>query len=162
MALLLALAGFLARWIWDRVWKKKDGDSTTLKALGDRMTAVEIRETSRERNLGGLEANHNKLEGKVDALQTFWRSEFAKLTDQFKVFEEKVDYRLDNFRLELRGDQQKSEERLTALLTGHQARVHDRLNAISAEQAKMLSEMVDMLVERAGEPRPSPALPKVD
>lgn len=146
-----AVAGFVARWIWDRWWKKKDDSTSRQKSLETRMDAVEIRETERQKHIGQLEANHNRLDGKLDGLQTFWRTEFSKLSAEFKAFEEKIDYRLDNFRLELRGDQQKTEDRLTELMTGHQTRVHDRLNAIASEQSKMLTEFVDRLVDKKGE-----------
>lgn len=151
-----AATGFVLKWLWDRFWRKKDDSTSKQRSLESRMDAVEIRETERQKHIGQLEANHNRLDGKLDGLQTFWRGEFSKLSAEFSALEEKIDYRLDNLRLELRGDQQKTEDRLTELLTAHQARVHDRLNAISVEQAKMLNELVDMLADRAGEPRSSP------
>ncbi len=171
-----AFAGFLAHWAWDRWWHRKDHhDDAHSKAVaaqfkdhGDRLTVVErnqiandAREMERQRALGRLEGEQHRLDGKIDALQSFWRTEFTKLVEKFGSFEEKIDGRLDAFRLELREDQNTHEDRLTQMLNAHQTRVHDRLNAISAEQAKMLNEVVDMLVERAGEPRPSPTIPKV-
>lgn len=160
---LLLVVGFLGRWVWERYWKKKDETSSRenskLSSLELRMNAVEVRETERARHVGVLESNQNRLDGKVDALQTFWRTEFAKMGEQFQKFEEKVEYRLDNLRLELRGDQQKTEERLTGLFTAHQTRMHDRLNVIAADQARLLTEFVDGMVRNVGEPRPSPAQP---
>lgn len=179
----LPVAGFFARWVWDRLWKKKDDEASKrttaaaaadkardsrMDALTDQITTVvrkqevaEAKEGERARTLGIFETNLNRLDGKVDGLQKHWTGRFDKLEAEFKELENKVEYKLDNLRLELRGDQQRLEEKVVKLLGDHQGRIHDRLNAISVEQAKMLTEVVDLLVDKAGEPRPSPAVPKV-
>lgn len=146
-----ALFTFILQWGWGRFWGKKDSASEKVDALAARMIAVESKEEVRARLIGQLETNQNRLDGKVDGLQSFWRSEFTKLAEQFKTFEDKIDYRLDNFRLELRGDQQTMEERITKLFTEHQGRVHDRLNIIAADQARLLTDFVDKLVDKKAE-----------
>lgn len=146
-----ALATFLLQWLWGRFWKKKDSESAGLSALETRVVAIEAKEEVRARLIGSLETNQNRLDGKLDGLQSFWRTEFTKLGEEFRALEGKIDYKLDNLRLELRGDTQKGEERLVTLLVEHQKRVHDRLNVIAADQAKMLKEFVDELVDKKAE-----------
>lgn len=182
---LLLAAGFLARWVWERLWRKKDAATADAKAAAsaaekareNRMDAVEIAVTAIERRVGDaearekatgthiglLEANQNRLDGKVDGLQKHWTSRFDKLEDEmqegFKLVNAKLDYRLDNLRMELRGDQQAAEDRLLKLLEGHRQGVHNRLNILAKEQADGLNQLLDDLVERIAEPRPSPARP---
>ncbi len=142
-----------------------------METLEGRMQVVERRvdsvnasvETTAHK-LGVLEATQNRLDGKVDGLQRHWTSRFDKLEDEmregFKTINDKLEFKLDNLRLELRGDQQKTEEQLQRSLEGHRKSVHDRLDAAAAAQASMMNELVDKLVDRI-EPRPSPAMPKV-
>lgn len=172
-----ATVGFLGRWAWERLWKKKDGAQDAAKKkdterekrvldLGDAVDAVihrqdvaEVREAERSKALGALESNLNRLDGKVDGLQKHWAARFDKLADEFKELENKVEYKLDNLRLELRGDQQKLEERLGSMLESHRHSVHNRLNEATAAQASALNDLFDRLVEKVAEPRPSPANP---
>ena len=137
----IAVAGFFAKWLWDRIWKAKDGKAASVEATlkehaGDvaeivrRVDAVEWREGERQRQLGAIEARVGNLDGKIEGLQTFWRGEFEKL-------EGKIDKRLEAL-----------ESRITTSLAAHQGRVHDRLNAIAAEQSKMLEELLDTFVLR--------------
>lgn len=102
---------------------------------------VEAREETRQQAVGHLTAEHNRLEGKVVGLQDFWRSEFGKLRQELRDDQAA-------FRAELRTDQASMETRLTTLMTQHQQRVHDRLNVIASDQARMLNEFVDRLADR--------------
>jgi hypothetical protein len=150
-----AVAGFLVAFAWNRWWRKRDDRETsgkqTVKDHGNRLvviehwrTQVEVREEARQNSVGRLEVEHNKLEGKVVGLQDFWRSEFGKLRQELRDDQAA-------FRAELRADQSSMETRLTTLMTQHQQRVHDRLNVIASDQARMLTEFVDKLVEKQGE-----------
>lgn len=177
MGTAFAIAGFLARWVWDRVWHKKDEavksdekqTAETARLLVDHSNRLVIMESAvglmkaqdaeRLQSLGRTQSEVHRLDGKVDGLQTFWRTEFTKLAERFESFEEKVEKRLDNFRSELRSDQQSHEERITATVTEHQKRVHDRLNILASEQAAGFNRLFDELIERITEPRPSPAVP---
>lgn len=157
-AVLAALTGavvFLLQFAWNRWWRRKDSDDQsqidTLKKHGDRLVALERkvdlseaqvetrdrvaeqRHSDQQKAFGKLETEQGILAGKVVGLQEFWRNEFNKL------------------RSELREDTNAMESRLAALLAGHQERVHDRLNIISADQSKMLSDFVDRLVDKHGE-----------
>lgn len=156
LAISLALAGFLLRFAYERWWRRKDesekSDKTTLKDHGERLMVVERRlsveeskNDDRQRALGRLEADQSVLEGKVIGLQDFWRSEFGNLRKELRDDQQKL-------RDELRHDQASIEGRLTVLLVEHQKRVHDRLNVIAADQAKMLTDFVDGLVEKKAEP----------
>jgi chromosome segregation ATPase len=181
----IGVAGFVARWVWERVWRKTDAQkeaeakakAATEKARDDRVNALdgqvaavirrqdvaEAKEAERARALGVLETNQNRLDGKVDGLQKHWTSRFDKLDDDvragFRAFDEKLEYKLDNLRMELRGDNQKLEERIVKLFGDHQQRIHNRLNEATAAYASSMTELVDRLVDRAGEPRPSPQAP---
>lgn len=144
----IAIAGFFAKWLWDRIWREKDGKKAsveaTLKEHADnfveivrRVDAAEYREGERQRQIGHLEARLGNLDGKIEGLQAFWRGEFEKL-------EAKIDKRLEAL-----------ESRIATSLAGHQGRVHDRLNAIAGEQAKMLEELLDKFVGRLEKEKPS-------
>ncbi len=157
-AVLAAATGaavFLLQWSWNRWWSRKDShdrsEKDTLKSHDSRLVALEKkmdvneaqfkardqifeqRHAEQQKAFGKLETEQGILAGKVVGLQEFWRNEFNKL------------------RLELREDQNAMESRLAALLTGHQQRVHDRLNIIAADQSKMLADFVDRLVDKHGE-----------
>lgn len=144
----LGVAGFFAKWLWDRVWKSKDGKDASVEAtlraqaaqfieIVRRVDGVEHREGERQRQLGQLEARVGNLDGKIEGLQAFWRGEFEKL-------EGKIDKRLEAL-----------ESRITTSLNAHQGRVHDRLNAIAAEQSKMLEELLDKFVGKLEEKGPT-------
>lgn len=176
---VLVVAGFLGRWTWERVWRKKDGAADAKKAAekaqADKVEAVAQQVVAVDRRvdelrsqvgvnshvIGELQAQQNRLDGKVDGLQKHWTGRFDKLEDEmregFKTLTEKVEYKLDNLRMELRGDQQRAEELQLKTLEAHQKRVHDRLNEATAAQASALNELMDKLVDRIAEPRPSPA-----
>lgn len=159
---LLPTFGFLLKWTWDRWWrgKDRDADATVRKKTeleskvidhADRIARVEgrldtsdLRADDRLKAISRLEVEQTKLEGKVVGLQDFWRSEFGNLRKELREDHQKL-------REELRQDQASTEQRLTALMTGHQQRVHDRLNVIAADQAKMLTEFVDTMVKKVGE-----------
>lgn len=155
-AAITAVVGFLVRWAWDRWWRKRDeGEKSEkdtvaahggrLMALEGRVDAVEIREGERQKAIGRLEGDQARLEGKLGGLHDFWKTEFTNLRKELRDDHLKL-------RDELRQDQANTETRLTALMTGHQTRVHDRLNVIAADQAKLLTEFVDKMVDRkAGE-----------
>lgn len=150
-----AIIGFLLAFSWNRWWRKRDDDESSrkkaaqdhelsqnatltahggrLSGLESRMDAVEVREDARQQSIGRLEHGQNALEGRVLGLQDFWKSEFNTL------------------RRELREDQQRFEERIATMLQGHQQRVHDRLNVIAADQAKLLTDFVDRLVDKKAE-----------
>lgn len=147
-----AVVGFLLAFVWNRWWRRKDdreqSDKGTLKSHGEklialdgRITVVEARDDDRQSRVGRLELAQSNLEGKIGGLQDFWKSEFSSLRKELRD---------DHARLrdELRQDQANTETRLTALMTGHQQRVHDRLNVIAADQAKLLTEFVDSMADR--------------
>lgn len=146
---------FFIKWAWDRYWTSRDRHdqhaTEQLRTASDRIIVVEkklegaeAREGERSRTLGRLEGEIQRLDGKIGGLQDFWRTKFEDL-------EKKIDHRLEAFRGELRADQYAHEQRQAQLLSEHQHRVHDRLNEASAAQAQMLNELVDKLVDRAGE-----------
>jgi hypothetical protein len=139
---------------WGRWWRRKDtDDEKSSKATADhgkRIVVIEAwkvqldaHEGSRQQQVGRLEAEQSRLEGKVVGLQEFWRSEFGKLRQELRDDQQA-------FRAELRADQSSMEARLTTLMTQHQQRVHDRLNVIASDQAQMLTEFVDRLVDKQG------------
>lgn len=149
-----AFVGFLLPFAWNRWWRKRDdretSDKQTVKEHGNRLVVIEAwrvqvdtREESRQQTVGRLEVEQSRLEGKVVGLQDFWRSEFGKLRQELREDQQA-------FRAELRADQSSMETRLTTLITQHQQRVHDRLNVIAADQARMLTEFVDQLVDKKG------------
>lgn len=146
---------FFLKWTWDRYWHVRDQnhaqESGQLRATSDRIVVVEkkleageVREGERQRAIGRMEGEINRLDGKIGGLQDFWRTKFEKL-------EEKIDIKFESFRGELRADQQAHEARQAHTLEGHQKRVHDRLNEASAAQAQMINELIDRLVDRVGE-----------
>lgn len=147
-----AVVGFLLAFGWNRFWRRKDdseksADDTVkaqggrLIALDQRVSAVEIREGERREAIGRLEHAQSNLEGKIGGLQDFWRSEFGKLRQELREDQ-------SAFRTELRADQANTEARLTTLLTEHQKRMHDRLNGIAADQARLLTQFVDDMADR--------------
>lgn len=180
-SLLLLVVGFLVRWGWERFWKSKDtaivdekaaekARDTKVEAIEQRMQVVERRidavgaeAGSTAHKLGMLEATQNRLDGKVDGLQKHWTARFDKLEDEmkegFRSLNDKVEYKLDMLRSELRGDQQGSEERILKIQMEHQKRVHDRLDAFGAAQAQALNQFFDRMLEDKSEPRPSPVRP---
>lgn len=149
----MAVAGFLVRWLWDRFWLSRDASrksdaetvkahSTVLATLDKRVEAGELLERERQKALGRMEGEIQRLDGKVSGLQAFWTSKFDKM-------EEKVEQKIDAIRTEIRSDQKAHEERMTKTLEAHQTRVHDRLNEATAAQASMLNELIDKLVDKA-------------
>lgn len=151
-AVLLPTAGFLLRWWWERRWRKADAKVTSdgqdakqhaerLGAVERRIDLIESKHEDRQQQIGRLESEHSVLAGKVVGLQEFWRGEFVNLRKELREDHQKL-------REELRQDQANTEQRLTVLMTGHQQRVHDRLNVIAADQAKLLTEFVDQIVDR--------------
>jgi predicted HicB family RNase H-like nuclease len=156
-----AVIGFLAKWLWDRFWHSRDaskkadaevvkGHSVTLIALDKRVEAGELLERERQKALGRMEGEIQRLDGKVSGLQTFWTTKFEKM-------EERVEAKIEAIRTEIRSDQKAHEQRMTDSLEAHQKRVHDRLNEATAAQASMLNELIDKLVDKAtdenGEPK---------
>lgn len=144
--------GFLLHWIWERFWRKKDkadeSEAKTIEAHADRLIRVEGRldkfdsnDAEKQRTLGRLEGEQHRLEGRVDGLQDFWRNQFDQLSEKF-------DEKVASMREELRGDQKDLEGKVMSALATHQQRIHDRLNIITGEQAKLLTEFVDKLVDK--------------
>lgn len=155
-ALLLPLFGFLLGFAWNRWWRRKDQRTDEAKSVvsehGDRLVVIERRldaadgrEEHRQESIGQLKNEHSILAGKVVGLQDFWRNEFNSLRRELRDDASKL-------RDELRQDQANMENRLSQQLSGHQQRVHDRLNIIAADQAKMLNEFIDQLLEKRTKP----------
>jgi hypothetical protein len=147
-----AVVGFLVAFTWNRWWRRKDdhesSQSGAIKTHSDkivvlegRVNAIEIRDSDRQSTLGRLEEAQGRIEGKVGGLQEFWRGEFGGLRKELREDQAR-------FRQELREDQKAFEDRMSTLLTGHQQRIHDRLNLIAADQAKLLTEFVDHMVDK--------------
>lgn len=149
------IGAFFVKWAWDRYWRARDQhdmhESEQLRAVADRIVvaekkleAGEVRESERQRTLGKMEGEINRLDGKIEGLQAFWRTKFEKLEERFATG-------LESIRTEIRADQQAHETRQAGSLEAHQKRVHDRLNEASLAQAQMMNELVDKLVDKAGE-----------
>lgn len=170
---LSAVAGFLLSFAWQRWWRKRDdgqkAEESRLVTVEGRLGSIERRldvhderEDARQQAVGALRTEQSKLAGKVDGLQEFWRTEFGALRKELR--DDQVRFQ-GELRAELRQDQNNFETRLTTLLTthleqerqerqAHQQRVHDRLNGIAADQAKLLTEFVDSMVEQKAEEPP--------
>lgn len=149
------VAGFLLKWLWDRFWRKKDdGEASAASALKHhyeriitiekRVEANEVREGERQKALGRMEGEIQRLDGKVGGLQSFWTAKFERMEEKLESFRSEL-------RSELRADQQAFEARLATMLNEHQKRVHDRLNETAAAQAMMINELIDKLVDKVGE-----------
>lgn len=133
VALSLLLAA--VKWLWDRKEKVEEKGETnrdkTIDGHDGRLTAVEkavtelrLLHTEGQKDFGRLEVTTERLQEKLEGLQTFWRQEFEKFSD-------KMTQGMDRLRTDVRKDFEE-----------HRQLVHERMAKATHDMIETVQDVM--------------------
>lgn len=128
----------LVRWSLNRNLAKDDAANQArdarlvthdaeLRKLEGRLERFEARSDAQNRDIGRLESENGRLNGKIEGLQSDWRGKFEKLQEELRLRDE----RLVDMIHDAKSDNAKGIADLRSFLEEYRAASHDRLNEIT-------------------------------